>query len=401
VNFKPVRVVYFKEMRDLLRDRRTIISMVVVPMFVLPGLFVAISMMATKIAGQARQETARVMLLGGDDSPETVTALRQLKTVQFVAAGADYTNQISERKVGAAVEIPPGFDAALKTNGAIDAIHIYTYEGEMKSALAAETLEKFFGQWKDQIVGRRLDGRHVPKALLTPFSTVRTNVVSSKKVTGNIIGMILPYIVILMCMTGAIYPSIDLTAGEKERGTLETLLCSPVARVNLVLGKVLTVLTASVVTALLSISSNGVALVLVKQISHGLAPGKSAPLALDPAALAGVAVVMIPMAVFISALMIALGLFARSSKEATSYMQPLILASILPAAAGGLPGIEMNYLLAFIPIFNVSLVSKEILAGVFHWKFIALVFVVMSAYAAIAVVAAVAIFKRESVLFRS
>jgi sodium transport system permease protein len=401
VRFNPIRVVYFKEMRDLLRDRRTIISMIVVPMLVLPGLFVAISLMATKVAGQARQEVAKVMLVGGEDSPETLAALHNLKTVQFVPVTADFTNQISERRIAAAVEIPQGLDAALKTDGAGAAVRIYVYEGEMKSTLAAEGLEQFFRQWKDQIVSRRLDGRHVPVSVLTPFSIARTNVVSSRKVTGNLIGMILPYIVILMCMTGAIYPSIDLTAGEKERGTLETLLCSPVARSHLVLGKVLIVLTVSVVTALLSITSNGVALVLVKRMTGALAKGNSAPLALDPAALAGVAVMMIPMAVFVSAVMVALGLFARSSKEAGSYLQPLILAAILPAAAGGLPGVEMNYLVAFIPVFNVSLISKEILAGVVHWNFIALVFLVMCAYAALAVVAAVSIFKRESVLFRT
>ena len=213
--------------------------------------------------------------------------------------------------------------------------------------------------------------------------------------------MILPYMVILMCMTGAIYPSIDLTAGEKERGTMETLLCSPVPRTQLVLGKVLIVLTVSVVTALLSILSNGIALVALKRLTSGLGKGPGTPFALDPAALAGVIMMMLPMAVFISALMIALGLFARSSKEAASYMQPLVIAAILPAAAGGLPGVEMNYAMAFIPVFNVSLICKEILAGVVHWNFIILVFCVMAAYSLGAVAAAVAIFQRESVLFRS
>ena len=251
MNLKPISVVYLKEMRDLLRDRRTVISMIVVPMIVLPGLLVGISLMANKVVGRARQEVARVMLLGGEDSPETVAALRRLKTFQFVPAAADYTNRISGKSIGAALEIPPGFDAALESGAASPAVRIYTFESELKSTLAAEGLEEFFRQWKDQIVSRRLEGRHIPKTVLTPFSIVRTNVVSSQKITGNLVGMILPYMVILMCMTGAIYPAIDLTAGEKERGTLETLLCSPVARTHLALGKVLIVLTVSVVTALL------------------------------------------------------------------------------------------------------------------------------------------------------
>jgi sodium transport system permease protein len=401
VNWKSISIVYLKEMRDLLRDRRTVMSMIVVPMIVLPGIMIAISLMATKVVGHAREEVATVMLLGGEDSPETVAALRKLKTIQFVPAAADYTNRISAKRIGAAVEIPLGFDAALATGAASAPIRIYIYESELKSTVAAEGLEQFFRQRKDQIVSRRLEERSISKTLLTPFSVVRTNVVSSKKITGNIVGTILPYMVILMCMTGAIYPAIDLTAGEKERGTLETLLCSPVARAHLVLGKVLTVFTVSVVTALLSISSNGVALVVVRKVAGGIARGNSAPLELDLASLAGVAVMMIPMAVFVAALMVAIGLFARSSKEAGSYMQPLLIVAILPAAAGGLPGVEMNYRLALIPIFNVSVISKEILAGVFHWNHIVLVFGVMGVYAILAVVAAVAIFKRESVLFRT
>lgn len=402
MSLKPIRVVYFKEIRDLLRDRRTIISMIVVPMIVMPTLIVAISKMASNVVGQARHETARVMLLGGEDSPETVAALHKLKTIQFVPVSADYTNQISEKKIGAAVEIPLGFDAALAGGASAPNVRIYTYEGDLKSGIAAESLEQFFRQRKDEVVSRRLEERNVSTAVLTPFSIARTNVASAKKLTGNLLGMILPYMVILMCMTGAIYPSVDLTAGEKERGTLETLLCSPVPRTQLVFGKVLVVLTVSIITALLSIFSNGVALLMIRGMTAGVARAKStAALALDPASLAGVALMMIPMAVFISALMVAAGLFARSSKEANSYVQPLLFLAILPAAAGGLPGVEMNYRLAFIPVFNVSLISKEILSGLIHWNYILIVFGVMTVYAILAIIAAVLLFNRETVLFRT
>ena len=201
MNLRPVGIVYFKEMRDLLRDRRTIMSMIVVPIFVMPVLMVSITSMASKVVGQARQEAARVMLLGGGDSPETVAALRQLKTLRIVPAAADYTNQISDKKVGAAIEIPDGFDAALKSGATAGAIHIYTYEGELKSTIAAEALEQFFRQRKEAVVNGRLEERHVPQTVLTPFAVARANVASPKKVTGNVVGMILPYMVIVMCLT--------------------------------------------------------------------------------------------------------------------------------------------------------------------------------------------------------
>ncbi|HEY3914780.1 MAG TPA: ABC transporter permease, partial [Verrucomicrobiae bacterium] len=355
---KSIRVVYFKEMRDLLRDRRTLISMVVVPMILMPLLIVGVASMATKVVGQARQETAKVMVVGGKDSPETVAALDKVRGIKIVPTVADYTNMISEKKIGAAVEIPTGFDAALAGGSNTTSVHIYTYQGDLKSGFAAESLEQFFRQRKEEVVNRRLEERHVSQTLLEPFHVTRANVVSEKKVTGSLLGMILPYLVIVMCITGAIYPAVDLTAGEKERGTMETLLCSPAPRTHLVLGKVLVVMTVSVVTALLSIISNGTALLMIK----GMTPGAKAStpgLAIDPSSMAWICVMMIPMAVFISALMVAAGLFARSSKEANTYLQPMLFLAILPAAAGGLPGVEMNYRLGLIPVFNVSFMAKE------------------------------------------
>jgi sodium transport system permease protein len=209
-------------------------------------------------------------------------------------------------------------------------------------------------------------------------------------------GMILPYIVIIMCLTGAIYPSVDLTAGEKERGTLETLLCSPVSRTRLVLGKVLVVLTASLLTAVLAISANGGALLLLKSSTQA-----RLPLVLDPLALAAVCVMAVPLAIFLSSLTVAVGLFARSAKEANTYLQPLLLLAIVPAVIAALPGIEFSYALSAVPILNMSLLSKELLSGACHWSHILVVLAFMSLYASLAVAAAVALFNRESVLFRT
>jgi sodium transport system permease protein len=401
LNLRPIPIVYRKELRDLLRDWRTIMSMIVVPVVVVPAIMLGVLKIVSVTMNEKPKNTLtmagapKVMLLGEEGSPETVSALRRLKKFDLVPSSADYTNLISTKKIRAAVEIPRDFDAAVEAERK-STIRIYTYDGEPKSMQVAQQLDEFFRHRREEVVRRRLLDHKLPETLVTPFDVQRTNVASPKQVTGVVIGMILPYLMIVMCLAGAIYPAVDLTAGEKERGTLETLLSSPVARTHLVLGKALVVLTVSLATAVLSLSSNGLALVLVH--SSRLA---KVPLALDPLALAGVCVMMIPLAVFISSMAIAVGLFARSCREANAYLQPLLLLAIIPAIVAALPGVDFNYDLAFIPVLNMSLLCKELLTGTCHWGHVLVVFGSMTFYAALAVAAAVALFKRESILFRT
>jgi len=391
LNLRPVAIVYRKEWRDLLRDWRTVMSMIVVPVVIAPMIILGV----LKIVNLTMKQESKVMLLGGDGSPQAVAALRRLENINLVPADPDYTNLISTKKIRAAVEIPSDFDAAV-AQGRKTTIRIYTYDGEPKSMQAAGQLEEFFEHRRQEIVRSRLLERLLPETLVTPFEVKRSNVASPKQVTGVVVGMILPYLMIVMCLVGATYPAIDMTAGEKERGTLETLLSSPVARTHLVLGKGLVVLTASLATAALSFSSNGLALVFFRTSRFA-----KLPLALDPLALAGVCVVLIPLAIFLSSVTVTVGLFARSSREANTYLQPLLLLAIIPALLAALPGVDFNYGLAFIPVLNMSLLCKELLTGTCHWGHVLVVFGSMTVYAALAVAAAVALFKRESVLFRT
>jgi len=397
---RNIGIVYRKELRDLLRDRRTIMSMIVVPVIVMPLLVTALIMTSAKLTNKVREESPKVMIIGGEDSTQTVAALRTLSNITWVPASADFTNLISDKKINAAIGLPANFDAAIHA-GEDPTVKVYTYEGEFKSMNAWQNLNWFFQSRRDKIVGDRLTEKNLSPSVLKPFEVVNTNVASPTKVSGNVIGMILPYLLIIMCMTGAIYPSIDLTAGEKERGTMETILCSPVARSHLVVGKGLVVLTVSLATACLALTSNGTAVILIKHLLGGAARGNDFPLVVEPSSLLAILVMMVPLAIFFSATMLALGLYSRSAKEANSYLQPLLIFTIMPAAAAALPGMELNYKLALVPILNVSLAGREIMTGALHWHYIALVFISMCIYAAAAVAVAVALFKREDVLFRT
>ncbi|HQY05735.1 MAG TPA: ABC transporter permease [Lacunisphaera sp.] len=407
MNWHHIVTIYFKELRDSLRDRRTLISMIVIPTLVMPLLIFGVGAIMTKVIKTARDEASPIVILGGEDSPGVVAALKADKRFRLVAPGGDYKQLVSEKKIRLAVDIPAGFEATLKA-GTPQTVTLYHYEGEMKSGIGTSAVERFFRDLREKTVENRLTDRGLPADVVKPFEVKRQNVAPPEKVGGNLIGGLIPYIIIILCFTGAMYPAIDLTAGEKERGTMETLLCSPVHRVNIVLGKFLMVMTASIATMCLTLLSTGVSFALggsfftggAKTVAAGQAAAGMMP-SIDPLGIFGVFAMIAPVAMLFAALLLTISLYAKSYKEAQSYVSPLIIVVIMPAMMGMLPGIELTAKTALIPILNLSLVCKEMLSGVWHWHYIALIFGSTCVYAAAALALCVRMFNREDVMFRA
>lgn len=412
MNWKNIFTVYRKELKDSLRDRRAVISIVVIPTLIMPMLFFGVGKIAAGVVSKAKQEIPVIAVVGGEDSPAVLASLRESKKWRIAETAADWKHQISDKKIRAAVKIPAEFERHLKA-GEVDAVTIYHYEGELKSGIAAGELEKYFADLRERTVAARLSERSLPDTLIRPFEVKRENVAPPEKVGGNLLGGIVPYIIILLCFTGAMYPAIDLTAGEKERGTMETLLCSPASRVDLVLGKFLVVVTGSLSAMMLSLVSMGVSAALAGLMFVGKDGGAKITAAaqqaraaaalptIDPLGLIGVVAMVLPVAILFSAVLFTVALFAKSHKEAQSYASPMIFLVLMPAVVGMLPGIDLNGQLALVPILNLSLVCKEMLSGVWHWNYIALIFGSSCVYAAMALGLAVKMFNREEVIFRA
>jgi sodium transport system permease protein len=402
VSWRNIGIVYRKELREALRDRRTLISTILVPILLFPVLTVGVGYMVVGLIDEASRQPSKIMILGGSDSPAIVENLSQVKNLIVVPPSPNYADLISNKKIRAAVEIPPGLQSA--TGDQVPPVKIYIFSGDMKSSFAATHIEKFFTDYRDAHARERLSAEHLPASLLKSFDIQQQNVVSAEKVAGETFGGIIPYLVIIMCLTGAMYPAMDLTAGEKERATMETILSSPISRTHLVLGKFLLVLTASLATAALSVTSMGVSSAVLQHF-HTAAPSESGdsvlPAAIGLGAVLSVFLVAVPLAVMFSAALITIALFAKSYKEAQSYISPLMIVVIVPAIAAMLPGIELTPKLSLIPILNVSLLCKDLMTGTYHWNSIALIFFSTCVYAAAAIFIAVKMFHRESVLFRS
>jgi sodium transport system permease protein len=404
MNLKAIGIVYRKEFTEWVRDRRTLISTVLVPLLLFPIVMVGFSALAVVLVGKAEKETPKIMILGGEDSPEVLANLRKLDNLEIAPYSANWKEQISDKEIRAAVDIPTGFQAALE-KGDVQTVKIYYYQGELKSSLGADRIEKFLKEYRDQVVKDRLAAKNVAASVLTPFDIQQQNVAAPEKVSGATVGGFIGYLVVLLCMTGAMYPAIELTAGEKERGTMETILSSPISRMDLVLGKFLLVLSAALSSAALSVLSMGLSFSALRHfnISSNSGRGEAAGLLLQlgPKAVAFVFVMALPLAVLFSAVLMTIALFAKSHKEAQSYLTPMTFLVVIPAVASLLPGVDLTPKLALVPILNTSLVCKEIMTGTYHWNSIALIFASTCVYAGAALFLAFKTFQRESVLFRS
>jgi sodium transport system permease protein len=371
--------------------------MIVVPLVLMPLLLLGIGGLGFTLAERADAEVVDVMVLGGETMPDLLQRMDNLATVRLIAPSDDYRQRIADKQLQAVLKLPGNFAEALVEGKAL-ALTIYTYDGEPRSATAVRRLELFLEDFRIAMARERLRREGLPETLVEPFQIKRENVAPPERVTGALLGGLLPYILIMLCITGAIYPAMDLTAGEKERGTMETLLSSPVSRTTLVLGKFLVVFTFSAVTALLAIAALGGSFWVA--VSFLQATGALIELALSPMAIVGFFILLLPVAALFSAILLALSLFARTFREAQTYVSPLMILAVLPAGVALMPGVELTSAVVLVPVLNISLIGRDLLSGIYDWGYILAILLSSSLYAALALWLAVRLFHREEVVFR-
>jgi len=403
MRFRQIRTVYLKELKDILRDRRTLISMILIPILLFPVLLGGINALMSSQIKTIEEEAKPIAVLGAENSPRFLRKLQEEKRFQVIQMNldlADAQELLRDQAVFSIVQIPRSFDSLMAEffagNSPAPKLQIYSDRSEVKSEMAGEHLYRIVEKYRAEIVTEELIRRNIRGDLLEPFQIVNVNTASEQEMGGFLAGMMMPYMIIILTLTGAMYPAIDLTAGEKERGTMETLLTAPIGRLELALGKYFVVTTASILTALLAIAS------LTFTLSAGFVrfSQEAMTITLTPAIAGGLFMLLLPNAMLFSAILMAIALYARSYKEAQSYISPLMIVVILPAMASFLPGLDFTPKMAFIPVVNTTLMMKHTLSGDFDFAMAALTFLATFIYAGIAVFIAHRLFQKESVLFR-
>ncbi len=407
MNLQGILVVYFKELRDILRDRRTLFSMILLPILIFPLLMIGSGAFMKHQVEKIQEKTSVVAYVGSDETNYLMDRIEAIEGLQLLNLSADSTlaiEMIRNKEIEAFVYLPDNFqravDAALlgDTTESVPHISLFSNETRTQSGFAVKKVSRVLQEFRTEIAEEALASFDLSPKVVKPFLVLEQNVASPKEMGRFLAGSFLPYILILMSLTGAMYAAIDLTAGEKERGTLETLLVSGISRMDIVLGKFLTVFTASVVTTLLSIGSMTTTSVLTLKTMPEVAGVLQFSLGLVEVLLMLLA--MIPLAAIFSSLLMTLALFAKSYREAQTYISPLMFIVIFPAMASLMPDSETSRQAALIPVINVSLMLKDGLSGNIDPVVTLLTMGVNLVLAVLGLILVQQMFKRESVLFR-
>ena len=385
--------IYRKELLDLLRDRRTVISMIVLPLLLIPLLM----SVATRVIGSMQEKAereAKTMSVGVKIATPSIRAALQKAELRLVDRD-DLRSAVEKKAVVAAVEEIPVPEKGPE-------VRVYSDNSNPTSGAASDRIRTALNELKDAEVRDKLRDARVPESVLSPFTVARINVAPPKKMAGMIWGSMLGYLLLLLMFSGGMYPVIDMTAGEKERRTLESFLSTPAGRDEIVVGKMLAAMTSIFLTAVLTLTS----LVATLRFNRGSSKSNEIrqmfqTIPLDAGTVALILATLAPLCVFAAAVMIAIAMFARSFKEGQSYLTPLMMMVIFPALLGGLQQLELTPVLCMIPIFNASQLIRAILLGDFSRNAFLITMAANLGYAVIALFIAKSRFENETVLFRS
>lgn len=407
-----------KELRETLRDRRTLVTLILMPLILYPLLSIVFErfLLTSGPTGSAPQILLGVLnesqipplqeVLARGLEAQRALPPRAVRDTPEPISGAEDKGEPTLQ-----VKVVPNLAAAV-ISGEVDVglqwqenetsedgqrhprrIRMTYRKGAVAGKLAAEYLEAKLIALNEADRVRRLRELGDPGG---PLIFVEGVPLPSAPSTGVSVAAVIPLILVLMTMTGAVYPAIDLTAGERERGTLEALVAAPVPRFSLLFAKYLAVVVVSVLTATANLLAMYVTL-----SSTGIGPALFGGQDLSLTVMASTLLLLVLFAFFFSSVLLAATSFARSFKEAQAYLIPLTLASLGPSLCSLVPGVVLSPTMAAIPLVNLVLLARDLFAGSVSPASLGIVLISTVVYSVASVGIAAHYFGSDAVLYRN
>jgi len=396
---RNIRLLFGKEIIGALRDRRTLFLTVFFPLIFYPLILGVISHFSSTQQTQLEATTPAVLVV---DHAKDSTFLDELgKTSAFDPIfESDKSQGLADLKGGLGQVLMTVEKSSGGPGLGLDITLSYDQTDQL-AVIAASRVRDFLQTYLKSVLQGKLDALGLSYNDLTPPLQISVeNTASSSSLGRLILSRLLPYFVVLAILTGAMGLGAEITAGEKERGTIATLLVSQLSRTQIVLGKFLTVLAISLVSSLLSAVG---LLIGIRFFGGGLVPGTGVEsgFSLSLPAFGWILVVLVPLAVIIAALVIIVGSYARTQKEASTYLLPIYMVIVLVGLVSMTGGMSFQGLRFLIPIANALYALQEIILSGLHVSHLLYTLAANVVCGGLLIAASIRLFKREAVLFRS
>ncbi|WP_088329127.1 ABC transporter permease [Lacimicrobium sp. SS2-24] len=395
-------LVFRKELMELLRDRKTLFFMIAMPILLFPLIIGVVGFFTSKAMDEAQSKVLKYSIVGAQYAPQIADALRESDDFKLIETTADeeLVAAIRAETLDFALRIPDNYAKPLLEGGQAKVELVLNDAGlNMIQQRLNKIIDEEIARKRKQAFSELGLADLQQDALLEPVVIDKQDVADKRENWGEKVGGLVPYILFILCLQGAMYPATDMGAGEKERGTLETLLISPIERHHLVLGKFFTIALAGVTSALITVASMAI---------WGLVLGQGMAITFVSEFMASIGAIdfvlmflmLIPIAAIFASLLLSLSVYARSFKEAQSYMGAVVFVVIMPIILATLPGVDLDGGWAWVPITNVALAIKELIKGTMDYYALIAIFASTVAIAGAFIAFSIFWFNREKVLFR-
>jgi len=397
MNWKNIKLIFIKELVGTVRDKRTIIAMIIIPLIFYPLLFMGIGYFNQMGNEKSEEAISKIIIIGAEFSPPLVKYFQNNPKIEILSIQNNPLLKLEKGGVQLILIIPSDFKDRIEEGESGPLILKYDAT-ETKSKIAQKRINQAIAEYEKEIISQRLSMMHLKEEFIRPLILQTENVASPQKVTGSLLGVLLPYLIVMLIFVGAMHTAVDITAGEKERGTITTLLVSQINRVEIVLGKCFAVMLISFISMILGLIGLTLAFLSGTSIMGGI---EGVEFGISFSTIFLLFLVLLPLVGLASAVLIMVGIFARNIKEASSYITPIYMLTVFLGIISISQGIELSGKMFLVPVLNSSFVFKEILMGKIYWSHIITTFSANMVIATLALLSATRLFTKEEVLFRS
>lgn len=405
---KIIGLVARKEILSTLRDTRAIISNLLIPLLLVPAMMVGLPLL---LGGLFEREATTLTPLGVEGAanlPGELEAALEAQNVELIPVD-DAAKTVRDGEYDVAIVVPEGFFSSVASGGSAE-LTVVSKVGNMKSELNASKVSQAVSAYTQQVLATRLGDAGLDPSVLQPVTVSVVDASSAAERSSGQLSWLIPFFIAIWTLTGGQMTAIDATAGEKERGTLEVLLVAPVRRSEVVVGKFLATVTFGLSAAFMAIVGlllgglvmNAIFLPRLGDDANEIVAVMGGGLSIGLPQVLILLVTAVLLAGLVSALLIGVAMFARSFKEAQSYIAPLSFLFILPAV-----GLQFKDLIGvgegayYVPVLNALLLMDDVVTGGASNVEIAITWASMLVVVVVLLLFALRNFRREEVIFRS